>query len=62
MSARSSAYHYGGEEALKFKPVPDSPPKLKGEQMEHLARVVREENPQQPKSRTSGRGRPHHPG
>lgn len=42
-----SAYHYGGEDALKSKPVPGRPPKLSGEQMERLARIVREKNPQQ---------------
>ena len=41
------AYHYGGEEALKAKPVPGAPPKLKAEQMEKLARIVREKNPLQ---------------
>lgn len=41
------AYHYGGEEALKAKPIPGAPPKLNAKQMEKLARIVREKNPQQ---------------
>jgi transposase len=41
------AYHYGGEEAIRAKPIPGAPPKLDAKQMEKLARIVREKNPQQ---------------
>jgi len=41
------AYHYGGEAAIKAKPIPGAPPKLDAKQMEKLARIVREKNPQQ---------------
>ena len=40
-------YHYGGQEALKAKPVPGRPPKLSGEQMSWIATTVREKNPLQ---------------
>ena len=42
-----SAYHYGGEEALKAKPIPGKPPKLDGKQMRKLARIIRTKNPMQ---------------
>ena len=42
-----SAYHYGGEEALKAKPIPGKPPKLNGKQMQKLARIIRTKNPLQ---------------
>lgn len=42
-----AAYHYGGEEAIKAKPIPGAPPKLNARQMEKLARIIREKNPQQ---------------
>lgn len=42
-----SAYHYGGEEALKAKPIPGKPPKLDGKQMQRLARIIRTKNPLQ---------------
>jgi transposase len=41
------AYHYGGEEALKAKPIPGAPPKLNSKQMKKLARIVRTKNPLQ---------------
>jgi transposase len=41
------AYHYGGEEALKAKPIPGATPKLTAKQMAKLARIVRERNPLQ---------------
>jgi len=42
-----SAYHYGGEAALKAKPIPGKPPKLDGKQMQRLARIIRTKNPLQ---------------
>jgi len=42
-----SAYHYGGEKALKAKPIPGKPPKLDGKQMQKLARIIRTRNPLQ---------------
>jgi len=42
-----SAYHYGGEEALKARPIPGKPPKLDGKQMQKLARILRARNPLQ---------------
>jgi transposase len=41
------AYHYGGEESLKAKPIPGAPPKLTAKQMTKLAGIVREKNPLQ---------------
>jgi transposase len=41
------AYHYGGEEALKAKPIPGAPPKLDHKQMKKLARIIRTKNPLQ---------------
>lgn len=41
------AYHAGGAEALKAKPIPGAPPKLTATQMATLARLVREKTPQQ---------------
>lgn len=42
-----SAYHYGGEDALKSKPIPGAPPKLSGPQMQEIARIIREDDPRQ---------------
>ncbi|MFZ5498634.1 MAG: IS630 family transposase [Pseudomonadota bacterium] len=42
-----AAYHYGGEAALKAKPIPGAPAKLDAGQMAKLARIVREKNPLQ---------------
>lgn len=42
-----SAYHYGGEQALRARPIPGAPPKLDGKQMARLARIVRTKNPLQ---------------
>jgi transposase len=42
-----AAYHYGGEMAIKAKPIPGAPPKLDAKQMAKLARIVREKNPLQ---------------
>ncbi|MFQ5677770.1 MAG: IS630 family transposase, partial [bacterium] len=42
-----SVYHYGGEDALKAKPIPGKPPKLNGKQMQKLARILRTKNPLQ---------------
>jgi len=41
------AFHYGGEAALKAKPIPGAPPKLDAKQMAKLARIVRTKNPLQ---------------
>ena len=41
------SYLYGGEDALKAKPIPGAPSKLNAKQLEKLARVVREKNPLQ---------------
>jgi transposase len=41
------AFHYGGEAALKAKPIPGAPPKLDAKQMARLARIVRTKNPLQ---------------
>lgn len=38
------AHHYGGEDALKAKPIPGAPPKISARQMEVLARIVREKS------------------
>lgn len=40
-------YHYGGEDALRAKPIPGAPPKLNAKQMEQLARTIRDKNPLQ---------------
>jgi transposase len=42
-----AAYHYGGEESLKAKPIPGAPPKLNAKQMARLSKIVREKNPLQ---------------
>lgn len=42
-----SAYHYGGEEALKAKPIAGAPSKLDAKQLVQLARIVRDKNPLQ---------------
>ena len=42
-----AAYHYGGEEALKAKPIPGAPPKLDAKQMAKLSRIVHTKNPLQ---------------
>jgi len=42
-----STYHYGGEQALKLKPIAGRPPKLTGKQMEQLAKWIRDKSPQQ---------------
>ena len=41
------AFHYGGEAALKAKPIPGAPPKLDAKQMARLARIVHTKNPLQ---------------
>lgn len=41
------AYHYGGEDALKAKPIPGAPRKLDAKQMARLSRMIRDKNPQQ---------------
>lgn len=41
------AFHYGGEDALKAKPIKGAPPKLDAKQMAKLSRIVRENNPLQ---------------
>src|SRR5574341_1394691 len=41
------AFHYGGEAALKAKPIPGAPPKLDAKQMAKLARIIRTKNPLQ---------------
>ena len=42
-----AAYHYGGENALKAKPVPGAPRKVSGEVLQKLAAMIRDENPLQ---------------
>lgn len=42
-----SAYHYGGPDALKAKPIPGAPPKLTPEQMSEVVGIVRDSNPLQ---------------
>lgn len=42
-----SAYHYGGEDALKAKPIPGAPRKLSDKQMAKLAKLIREQTPLQ---------------
>jgi len=41
------ARHYGGEDALKAKPIPGAPPKINARRMEALARIIREKSPLQ---------------
>lgn len=41
------AFHYGGEAALKAKPIPGAPPKLDSRQLQKLARIIRTKNPLQ---------------
>ena len=41
------AFHYGGEDALKAKPIKGATPKLNARQMARLSRIVREKNPLQ---------------
>ncbi|HYA15347.1 MAG TPA: IS630 family transposase [Syntrophales bacterium] len=40
-------FHYGGEDALKAKPIKGAPPKLNAKQMAKLAGIIRERNPLQ---------------
>lgn len=42
-----AAFHYGGQEALKAKPVPGAPAKLSAKQMARLCRLIRTKNPLQ---------------
>lgn len=42
-----AAYHYGGEENLRAKPIPGAPMKMSAAQMSKLARILREKNPLQ---------------
>jgi transposase len=42
-----TAFHYGGDEALKAKAIPGAPPKLDAKQLAQLAKVIRDKNPQQ---------------
>ena len=42
-----AAFHYGGENALKAKPIPGAPPKVSGEVLQKLAVMVRDKNPLQ---------------
>lgn len=41
------AYHHGGLSALKAKAIPGAPSKLTAQQMEKLAKLIRDKNPQQ---------------
>ena len=41
------AFHYGGEDALKAKPIKGATPKLNAQQMARLSRIVREKIPLQ---------------
>lgn len=40
-------FHYGGEEALKSRPILGAPPKLSAKEMARLAKIIREKNPLQ---------------
>ena len=40
-----SAYHYGGMEAIKAKPISGAPAKVNAKQMAQLLRIIREKNP-----------------
>ena len=42
-----SMYAVGGEEALKARPIKGAPSKLSAKQVEKIAKIVREKNPQQ---------------
>lgn len=42
-----AAFHYGGEQALRAKPIPGAPSKLDAKQMQKLSRIVRTKNPLQ---------------
>ena len=42
-----AAYHYGGAQALKARPIPGAKPKLDARQMAKLAHIVRSKNPLQ---------------
>jgi len=42
-----SAYHYGGEDALKAKPIPGAPRKVSGEVLQKLAAIILDKNPLQ---------------
>jgi len=41
------AYHYGGDEALKAKPIPGAPAKLDARQMAQLSKIIQTKNPLQ---------------
>lgn len=41
------AYHYGGDGALKAKPIPGAPPKLDARQMAKLSKIIQTKNPLQ---------------
>lgn len=41
------AFHYGGEDALKAKPIKGAAPKLNAKQMAKLSGIIREKNPLQ---------------
>lgn len=41
------AFHYGGQDALKAKPIKGATPKLNAKQMVKLAKIVKEKNPLQ---------------
>jgi transposase len=40
-------FHYGGEKALKARPIPGAPPKVNAKQMRKLARIIRTKTPLQ---------------
>jgi transposase len=42
-----AAYHYGGEESLKAKPIVGAPMKMNAKQMAKLAKIIRQKNPMQ---------------
>jgi len=42
-----SSYHYGGDDAIKAKPVPGAPRKLNDKQLAKLARLIRGQTPLQ---------------
>lgn len=41
------AFHYGGRDALKAKPIPGAPAKLKAKQLAQLSQLLREKSPLQ---------------
>ena len=42
-----AAYHYGGQESLRAKPIVGAPMKMSAKQMAKLAKIIRQRNPMQ---------------